>query len=121
MKKCALLTAAALLSAGVVGLTVVMPAAQQPTQHHGIMGVHSSAVQSAMERMQKGMAIPSSGNPDVDFARRMIPHHQGAIDMARSELANGKDPELRKLAEEIVAAQEKEIAFLAGWLKKNGK
>lgn len=121
MTKRTLFIAAALLAAVAAGLPVVMPGAQQATQHHGIMGVHGSAVQSAMDRMQKRMAMPSSGDPDVDFARMMIPHHQGAIDMAKSELANGKDPELRKLAEEVVTAQEKEIEFLEGWLKRNGK
>ncbi len=75
---------------------------------------------AAMERMQRAMAAPMSGDMDVDFARMMIPHHQGATDMARLQLAHGKDPELRKLAEEIIAAQEKEIRFLNDWLASKG-
>jgi uncharacterized protein (DUF305 family) len=66
------------------------------------------------------MAIEFTGDPDVDFARGMIPHHQGAIDMARALLEYGQDPEMRALAEAIIAAQEQEIAFLRSWLKKRG-
>lgn len=56
-----------------------------------------------------------SGNADKDFAMMMIPHHQGAIDMAKVELQHGKDPKLRAMAEMIVKAQEKEIAELKAW------
>ncbi|MBJ3762686.1 DUF305 domain-containing protein [Maribius pontilimi] len=70
--------------------------------------------------MADGMGMTPTGDPDVDFARGMIVHHQGAIDMARTVLDSGSDPEIRELAEAIVAAQQAEIAFLTDWLDRHG-
>jgi uncharacterized protein (DUF305 family) len=81
----------------------------------------SKAYNDAMMKMHEKMSMKPTGNPDVDFAKGMIPHHEGAIDMAKVELQYGKDPELRKLAQEIVKAQETEIAFMKSWLEKNVK
>ena len=80
-----------------------------------------AAYLAASERMHQDMAIAFSGDPDVDFARAMIPHHQGAIDMAQAVLDHGRDPEIRALAEAIIAAQENEIAVLRGWLEERGQ
>ncbi len=81
----------------------------------------TTAYQTAMESMMTGMMVPYTGDADVDFAAGMIPHHQGAIDMAKVVLQYGKDPEIRKLAEAVVAAQEGEITFMQNWLKANAK
>ena len=78
-------------------------------------------MRAAIERMRQGMDVPMSGDPDVDFARMMIPHHEGAIDMARAQLERGKDPQLRRMAQEIIGAQEREIAVLKDWLAKHPK
>jgi uncharacterized protein (DUF305 family) len=75
---------------------------------------------AAMDKMMADMMVPYTGDPDVDFARGMIPHHQAAIDMAKIQLEFGKDPEMRKLAEAIIAAQESEIATLKAFLATKG-
>lgn len=79
----------------------------------------SKAFAGANAKMHTDMAIEYTGNADVDFVRGMIPHHQGAIDMARVVLEHGSDPEVRKLAEEVIKAQEGEIAWMQEWLAKN--
>lgn len=81
----------------------------------------TQAFEAANAQMHQSMAITYSGNADIDFARGMIPHHKGAIDMAKVVLQYGKDPEIRKLAEAIVDAQDKEIAWMEGWLKRQGQ
>jgi uncharacterized protein (DUF305 family) len=70
-------------------------------------------MESAMTAMDEGMTrAPMTGDPDHDFAAMMIPHHQGAIDMAKAELLYGKNPVLRRLAQEIVVTQNSEIAVM---------
>jgi uncharacterized protein (DUF305 family) len=80
----------------------------------------AKAFTEANARMHKDMTIALSGNADVDFARGMIPHHQGAIDMAEIVLKHGKDAAVKKLANEIITVQKKEIAQMQAWLAKNG-
>jgi uncharacterized protein (DUF305 family) len=73
----------------------------------------------AMNAMSMSMMTPFSGDPDVDFIRGMIPHHQGAVDAARVVLEYGDDPEVRAFAEKVIAAQQAEIAWMNDWLAKN--
>ena len=96
---------------------------------HGAMGEanpdagaspSSKAFIEANDRMHAAMGADLTGDADVDFVRSMIPHHQGAIDMARIQLEYGKDPELRTLAETIIAAQEAEITAMKAWLSAHG-
>lgn len=105
---------------------LLLPAIAQHQGHgsHGNAAANDSAAtrafKAANDKMHKAMAIRFTGDADVDFVRGMIPHHEGAVEMARIVLQHGKDPELKKLAAEIVAAQDKEIAFMREWLKKKG-
>lgn len=69
-------------------------------------------VDAAMERMHKGMMAPRSGDVDHDFVEAMVPHHQGAIDMAVAELRYGHDPQLKRIAQEIIIDQQQEIAAM---------
>ena len=111
-------------------LAVGTPALAQHTDH-GAHGAHAEtaaepsnsteAFEAANAKMHRDMTITFSGDADADFVRGMIPHHQGAIDMANVVLQHGADPEIRKLAQDIIAAQEKEIAWMQEWLARNGK
>ena len=93
------------------GIGTMKPAAGDPASTAGYKA-------SMMKMMH---AMPAfSGDADVDFMKQMRPHHQAAIDMAKVVLANGKDADTKKLALEIIAAQEKEIAMIDAWLKKKG-
>jgi len=74
---------------------------------------------ASMDKMHMAMgAVARSGNSDVDFVRLMLPHHQAAIDMAKTQLLYGKDPQIRRLAQEIITDQQLEIELMQLWLKQ---
>ena len=80
----------------------------------------AQAYAAAMDKMMADMMVPYTGDADVDFVRGMIPHHEAAVAMAQIQLEHGKDPEIRKLAEAVIAAQEAEITQLKAWLAARG-
>jgi Domain of unknown function (DUF305) len=75
----------------------------------------TQAYMAANDLMHKGMNIAFSGDADADFLAGMIPHHQGAVDMAKVVIAHGKDPKIKALAQQIIAAQDIEIAQMKSW------
>lgn len=94
--------------------------AQPAHQHDFIAGnawergdAFARALAAGMDKMHREMMAPQpTGNADVDFLATMIPHHAGAVEMARLVLIHGKDPLVRRLAEEIIAGQQAEIAAM---------
>ena len=72
----------------------------------------ASVMAAAMARMDHDMMAPATGDADRDFATMMIPHHQGAVEMAEAELRFGRDPVLRRLAQGIIVEQRQEIAVM---------
>ena len=84
------------------------------------MAQHRPEMRQAMEKMNRDMTgVPMTGNPDRDFAAMMVPHHQGALDMARAYLQGGKDPEMRRMAEKTIQDQQKDINELREWMAKH--
>ena len=73
-----------------------------------------------MNMMKRMEGAPYTGNPDVDFRTHMIPHHEGAIAMAKVGLKYANDAETKRMAQKIIDDQEKEVADMQAWLKKNG-
>jgi uncharacterized protein (DUF305 family) len=87
---------------------------------HGTAAAAPGPFDAVTQKMHEAMTEPPSGNVDIDFARGMIAHHEGAIGMAKIELEQGSDPEMRALAEAVIAAQEKEITDMQAWLAAHG-
>jgi uncharacterized protein (DUF305 family) len=102
-----------------VALTVA-PAMAQPSQgmQHDMPNTPASrAYMQSMETMNKAMmSQPMTGDADHDFASMMRSHHQAAVEMAKAEIQYGKNPEMKKMAEKVVADQSKEIKQLDKWL-----
>lgn len=120
-----------LLATTLLALVLAVPATAQMKNgsemdhaamgHGAASGDASAAYMDAMAKMDAAMAdMAMTGKPGRDFAVMMIPHHQAAIDMAKAYLASGEDdPELTEMSQEIVAAQEREIAALRAWMAKH--
>ena len=110
----------ALLAASLVLARPAM--AQDHTAHAMSMTTGNTAASetfaAANAKMHVDMAVELTGNPALDFIRSMIPHHRGAVEMAHIELEHGTDAEVTALAEAVIAAQEKEIAWMEVWLAK---
>jgi len=101
----------------IAGLFVAATAGQQPAPN---AAQFMQAMNGSMKVMDRDMAAARmNGNADHDFASMMIPHHQGAIDMAKAELSYGKDPVMRRLAQEILVDQQSEIEAMHLWLNKS--
>jgi len=101
----------------ILGLLIAATAAAQMTPY---AAKFMQAMDASMKQMDRDMAAaPMNGNADHDFATMMMPHHQGAIDMAKAELRYGKDPVMRRLAQEILVDQQSEIDAMQLWLTKN--
>ncbi|HWY56819.1 MAG TPA: DUF305 domain-containing protein [Terriglobales bacterium] len=104
-----------LWTAGLIAAFSIAALAQMEPRAMSFMHV----MKDSMERMDNGMKSgPMNGDVDHDFSIMMMPHHQGAIDMAKAELLYGKDPVMRRLAEEIVVDQQSEIQAMQLWLGK---
>ena len=111
-------------------LVVPLSLHAQSAPHAGMKGAAMDQTMPAGKMDMKSMmkenndrmaSVPMSGNPDVDFAQMMRIHHQGAIDMAQTLLRDGKDPQMLKMAKNIISAQKKEIAELEAFLARSGK
>lgn len=114
---------AAMLATGWAG-----SATAQGPMHGGHAGHRSAATDTPSTRefkaahalMMRSMALPYTGDPDTDFRIHMIPHHQGAIEMARVAMRHAKDPWTRQLAEAVIVEQQREIAEMQAWLEQRG-
>src|SRR5271154_1512161 len=97
-----------------IGFLILATAAARMKPHAaGFM----RAMDASMKQMDRDMAAaPKNGDGDPDFATMMVAHHQGAIDMAKAELAYGNDPVMRRMAQEIVVDQQSEIDAMQLWL-----
>jgi uncharacterized protein (DUF305 family) len=106
-----------ILSVGLLGLSVQAGAPVKGNQ--AVADDDWSELVASMDKMHMAMgAVKRSGDSDVDFVRLMLPHHQAAIDMAKTQLLHGKDPKMRRLAQEIITDQQLEIELMQRWLKQ---
>ncbi|MBB4515523.1 uncharacterized protein (DUF305 family) [Paraburkholderia fungorum] len=99
-----------------------MPAMNMSGSNSGESNPSTQAFKEGSDQMMKNMSAPPyTGDTDKDFVAHMIPHHQGAVSMAKVELKYGKDPAMKRLARNIIKAQNEEIAYMKSWQAKHGK
>jgi uncharacterized protein (DUF305 family) len=110
-----------LLFAAAVALTILgIGFLRAGVQSETVADPDWSELIASMDKMHMAMeAVKRSGDSDVDFVRLMLPHHQAAIDMAKTQLLYGKDPQMRRLAQEIITDQQLEIELMQRWLKQH--
>ena len=119
-------TLISIATAAALSFTAGAGLAQDKVDHSAHAGHNMSSAPWAMAYdaanavMHEGMAITYSDNPDLDFARAMLAHHQGAVAMAQIQLQHGTDPEMRALAQAIIDAQAAEIAQMQAFIAKLG-
>jgi uncharacterized protein (DUF305 family) len=111
------------LSIGITAIsvlgTILVRASTDTSDGQSRNDVNWSELLASMKKMHMAMeAIKPSGDSDFDFVRLMLPHHQAAIDMAKTQLLYGKDPQMRRLAQEIITDQQLEIELMQRWLKQ---
>ncbi|AJZ56125.1 DUF305 domain-containing protein [Paraburkholderia fungorum] len=98
-----------------------MPGMNMSSSTDAGSGPSTQAFKDADQKMMKDMSAPSyTGDADKDFVAHMIPHHKGAVSMAKVELKYGKDPDMKRLAKNIIKAQNEEIAYMTKWQAKHG-
>jgi uncharacterized protein (DUF305 family) len=121
MQRIPALAAAVAIALGAFGVAVAQTGGhgQHGTAATAPAGEAERAFRQANARMHKDMEIKYTGDADRDFVASMIPHHQGAIEMAKIVLRYGKDPEIRKLAEAVIREQEREIGEMKAWQAKS--
>ncbi len=111
------------LSIGITAIsmlgTILVRASTDSSDGQSRTDVNWSELIASMDKMHMAMgAIKPSSDSDVDFVRLMLPHHQAAIGMAKTQLLYGKDPQMRRLAQEIITDQQLEIELMQRWLKQ---
>ncbi|HEU0273937.1 MAG TPA: DUF305 domain-containing protein [Candidatus Udaeobacter sp.] len=113
-----LVTVNLVLTVGMLGLTVQAGTSAQTSET--LTDRAWSELIASMDKMHMAMgAVKRSGNSDIDFVRLMLPHHQAAVEMAKAELLYGKDPQMRRLAQEIITEQQLEIELMQRWLQQH--
>jgi uncharacterized protein (DUF305 family) len=108
-----------LTTALMIAITPVRAAKSAPQAPSDDASANWSALSDAMKTMHRSVAeVSASKDSDLNFVNLMLPHHQAAVDMAKAQLQYGVDPQMRRLAQEIVTDQQSEMELMRLWLKR---